>query len=53
MVLPTDLLPDILPFIGIVDDITILLLAGRWFLSLCPPNVVQEQVKTLSEEAAG
>lgn len=53
MLLPMDLLPDILPFVGVIDDITILLLAGRWFLSLCPPDVVQEQVMILSEEAAG
>ena len=53
LVLPTDLLPDILPFVGVVDDITVLFLAGRWFLSLCPPNVVQEHVRTLSKEAAG
>ena len=53
LLLPTDLLPDILPFVGVADDITVLLLAGRCFLSLCPPDVVQEQMRTLSEEAAG
>ena len=53
LLLPIDLLPDIIPFVGVADDITILLLAGRWFLSLCPPDVLQEQVRILSEEAAG
>ena len=52
LLLPLDLLPDILPFVGVADDITILLLAGRGFLSLCPPDVVQEQVQALSAEAA-
>ena len=52
VLLPTDLLPDIIPFVGVADDITVLLLAGRWFLSLCPSDVVQEHVTTLSEEAA-
>ncbi len=51
LLLPIDLIPDILPFFGVADDITILLLAGRWFLSLCPPDVVQEQVQAVSEEA--
>ncbi len=53
VLLPIDLLPDILPFIGVADDITVMLLAGRWFLSLCPVDVVQEHVRLLSEEAAG
>ena len=51
LVLPIDLVPDILPFFGFADDITILLLAGRWFLSLCPPDVVHEQVQAVSAEA--
>ncbi len=52
LLLPMDFLPDILPFVGVADDITVLLLAGRWFLSLCPPDVVQEQVRAVSEETA-
>ena len=51
LLLPIDLIPDILPFFGVADDITILLLAGRWFLSLCPPDAVQEQVQAVREEA--
>ncbi len=51
LLLPIDLIPDILPFFGVADDITILLLGGRWFLSLCPPEAVQEQVQAVSEEA--
>ena len=51
LLLPTDLLPDILPFVGVLDDISVLLLAGRAFLSLCPQEVVHEHVMAVSREA--
>jgi uncharacterized membrane protein YkvA (DUF1232 family) len=48
---PFDLLPGLLfPFLGALDDLTVLVLAARWFIALCPPDVVQEQVKRISEE---
>jgi len=43
---PFDILPDFLfPFFGTLDDFGVIALAARWFISLCPPDVVQEQVK--------
>lgn len=51
LLLPVDLLPDILPFVGVLDDISVLLLAGRAFLSLCPREVVHEHVMAVSREA--
>ena len=48
---PIDLLPDfLLGFLGILDDLTILIVAARWFISLCPSDVVQEQVRKITEE---
>jgi uncharacterized membrane protein YkvA (DUF1232 family) len=48
---PIDLLPDFFfPFFGILDDLAVVVLAARWFISLCPADVVQEQVKKISEE---
>src|SRR4051794_14361473 len=48
---PVDLLPEILfPFIGTLDDLVVIGLAARCFISLCPPAVVQEQVRELSNE---
>src|SRR5262245_41306457 len=48
---PFDFLPDLLfPFLGTLDDLVVLVLAARWFLSLCPPDVVQEQVRKISTE---
>ncbi len=48
---PVDFLPDFLfPFIGTLDDLAVVVLAARWFISLCPPDVVQERVRELSNE---
>ena len=48
---PFDFFPDFLfPFFGVLDDLGVILLAARWFISLCPPDVVQERVKEISEK---
>jgi uncharacterized membrane protein YkvA (DUF1232 family) len=48
---PFDFLPDFLfPFLGMLDDLAVVILAARWFISLCPPDVVQERVRELSQE---
>jgi uncharacterized membrane protein YkvA (DUF1232 family) len=47
---PVDLVPELLnPFFGVVDDIGVMLVAARWFISLCPPDVVQERVREISK----
>jgi len=48
VVWPFDVIPDVLPFIGEVDDIGVVL-SGLWlFIRLCPPEVVLERVRELS-----
>jgi uncharacterized membrane protein YkvA (DUF1232 family) len=48
---PFDFLPDFVsPFVGRLDDLVVFLLAARWFISLCPPDVVQERVREISNE---
>lgn len=37
-----DISPDFIPFLGQLDDLTVLTLAGRFFLKSCPPAVVTE-----------
>ncbi|NPA90215.1 MAG: DUF1232 domain-containing protein [Chloroflexi bacterium] len=39
---PLDFLPDIVPILGEVDDVMLLLLLMRLFISLSPEEVVQE-----------
>ena len=36
---PIDLLPDVLPFIGVMDDIVLVPLAIRWLLKRLPPEI--------------
>lgn len=36
---PVDLLPDVLPFVGMVDDIVLVPLAIRWLLKRLPPEI--------------
>ena len=39
VVSPIDLLPDVLPVIGIVDDLVLVPLAIRWMLKRLPPGI--------------
>ncbi len=41
VVSPIDLIPDVLPFIGVVDDLVIIPLAIRWLLKRLPPDIAQ------------
>ena len=48
---PFDFVPDFLfPFFGMLHDLAVFVLAARWFIFLCPPDVVQERVREISEE---
>jgi uncharacterized membrane protein YkvA (DUF1232 family) len=48
---PLDVLPDLVPVIGAMDDVAVGL-AGLWlFIRLCPPPVVREHVTRIGAEA--
>ena len=47
VVFPFDLIPDVLPVLGEIDDVVVLIVAARWFLEWCPPAVVAEHVRAL------
>lgn len=36
---PVDLVPDVIPFLGVVDDVVLVPLALRWVLSRLPAHV--------------
>ena len=46
---PIDLIPDMLPFVGVVDDLVLLPLAIRWLLSQLPEGLRRD----LDARAAG
>ncbi len=38
---PIDIVPDWLPFIGVLDDIVLVPLAIRWLIGRLPPDIAQ------------
>jgi uncharacterized membrane protein YkvA (DUF1232 family) len=38
---PVDLIPDVLPVIGVVDDLVLVPLAIRWLLNRLPPGIAE------------
>jgi uncharacterized membrane protein YkvA (DUF1232 family) len=55
-IMPIDLLPDLIPVLGQLDEIAVFLLLMRLFISLAPPELVAEHRSKLaghSADAAG
>ncbi len=48
VVLPFDLIPDFIPFVGEIDDLVIVIVAARWFMHWCPPEVVREHAQAIA-----
>jgi uncharacterized membrane protein YkvA (DUF1232 family) len=48
LIIPIDLLPDLVPALGQIDDAMIVILALRFFLKLCPKRVVEEHVRAIA-----
>ena len=49
LILPTDLVPDLLPALGQLDDLLLLFLGAKGFVKLSPPEVVREHVQRIAE----
>jgi uncharacterized membrane protein YkvA (DUF1232 family) len=45
LVSPIDLIPDVLPFIGVVDDLVLVPLAIHWLLKRLPPGIAEPVAK--------
>ena len=48
IVWPLDLIPDAIPILGQLDDIGIIFLGVRFFLQLCPADVVMEHRRAIA-----
>lgn len=47
---PIDLISDIIPGLGQLDDITVLLVGAKVFIELAPPDVVMRHLNALREK---
>ncbi len=47
VIFPVDILPDLMPGLGQLDDIAILLIGVKLFIELAPPDVVREHLRAL------
>lgn len=45
---PLDLIPDVLLVVGQLDDIALLFFGTKFFINLCPPDVVMEHRRALA-----
>lgn len=52
VLVPTDLLPDLAIGLGQLDDIAAIVLGFGTFISLCPPEVVEEHMQSLTSHAS-
>lgn len=48
---PVDLIPDVIPVLGQMDDLAVLAIALRLFISMAPPAVVAEHRAQMSGQA--
>ncbi len=49
LVVPTDLLPDLLLPLGLLDDTVVVVMAAKSFMALCPRRIVEEHVRLIDE----
>ncbi len=47
LVLPVDLLPDLAPLLGQLDDLGVLIVGIESFIALCPSAVVSEHLRQI------
>lgn len=45
---PIDLLPDLILGLGQVDDVAIFLFSIKFFIEMCPPDIVEEHRRALT-----
>ena len=50
VVSPIDLIPDVMPIVGQVDDLAVIFFGIRFFIQICPPDVVLEHSRAISGE---
>ena len=52
ILIPTDLIPDVFPVIGQLDDLTALLVGAKVFIELAPQEVVARHIQAMRKGSA-
>lgn len=52
LLFPVDIVPDIVPGLGQLDDIAVILLGLRLFVEMCPKEVVRQHLDELASMAS-
>jgi uncharacterized membrane protein YkvA (DUF1232 family) len=50
IIVPTDLIPDVFPFVGQLDDLTALLVGAKVFIELAPQEVVARHIRSARQQ---
>jgi uncharacterized membrane protein YkvA (DUF1232 family) len=53
VIMPFDIIPDLAPLLGQIDDLVLLIAACRLFIQWCPPAVVREHVRAIGSDPTG
>jgi uncharacterized membrane protein YkvA (DUF1232 family) len=51
ILVPTDLIPDVFPVVGQLDDLTALLLGAKVFIELAPQDVVGRYIQAMRQQS--
>lgn len=47
---PIDIITDLAPFIGQLDDVTVLLVGSKIFIEMAPPHIVSKHMNAIREQ---
>ncbi|HUS94739.1 MAG TPA: DUF1232 domain-containing protein [Patescibacteria group bacterium] len=50
VLIPTDLIPDVFPVIGQLDDLTALIVGAKVFIELAPQDVVNRRIRSMRSQ---
>ena len=50
VLIPTDLIPDVFPVIGQLDDLTALIVGAKVFIELSPQDVVNRHIRSMRQQ---